>query len=113
MHEMSLTESLLRLIEEQAAAQHFARVTAVRLEIGCLSHADPEAMAFCFDAAARGTLAEGARLEILRTPGRAWCMACAKPMPIAERFDPCPECGGHQLQVTGGDALRLRELEVE
>lgn len=113
MHEMSLTESLLRLIEEQAAAQHFRRVTAVRLEIGRLSHADPEAMAFCFEAITKGTLAEGARLEILRTPGRAWCMACAKTVPLAERFDPCPDCGGHQLQLTEGDGLRLRELEVE
>ena len=113
MHEMSLTESLLRLIEEQAATQRFDRVRTVRLEIGLLSHADPEAIAFCFAAASRGTRAQGARLEILRSPGRAWCMACARTVPLAERYDPCPDCGGHQLQVAEGDGLRLRELEVE
>jgi hydrogenase nickel incorporation protein HypA/HybF len=32
---------------------------------------------------------------------------------VAQRFDACPDCGGYQLQVTGGDELRIKELEVE
>jgi hydrogenase nickel incorporation protein HypA/HybF len=52
-------------------------------------------------------------LEIIEVPGRAWCLPCAAPVAIRERFDACPHCGSHQLQVTGGEELRVKELEVE
>ncbi|MCB1801430.1 MAG: hydrogenase maturation nickel metallochaperone HypA [Gammaproteobacteria bacterium] len=113
MHEMSLCESILQIIENEARQQGFVRVTRVRLEIGRLAGAEPEAMKFGFDAVTRGSLAEGARLEILNIPGRAWCMACAREVEIDNRFDACPQCGGFQLQVTGGEQLRIKDLEVE
>ncbi len=112
MHEMALCESILGIIEEEAQRQSFARVSAVWLEIGMLSHADPDALRFCFDAVTRDTIASAARLEIVTVPGEAWCMRCMAPVTIAARHDPCPSCGGFQLQVTGGDDMRVKELEV-
>lgn len=112
MHELSLAQGIRRILEEQAESQGFARVSTVRLEIGALSHVDPEALEFCFGATMAGSLAEGARLEITRTPGRAWCWCCAREVPLARRVDPCPECGGHRLEVVDGDQMRVRELEV-
>lgn len=112
MHEMSLAQGVVRIVAEQAVAQHFTAVKTVWLELGALSHVEPEALAFCFDVVARDTVAEGARLEILRTPGQGWCMACAQAIPVATRLDPCPRCGGYQVQVTAGDAMRVKELEV-
>ena len=113
MHEMSLTEGILRLLEEQAAAQSFRRVLTIWLEIGELSTVDPDALLFCFDALRPGTLAEGAKVEVIRMPGQAWCMDCDQTVPLAQRYDSCPKCGGDRLQVTGGDEMRVKELEVE
>lgn len=113
MHEMSLCEGVLRVLEEQARQQEFQRVKTVWLEIGDLAGVEKEAMRFGFDVVMKGSLADGARLEIIDIPGQAWCMQCMKPITIRQRFDPCSECGGHQLQVTGGDELRVKELEVE
>ncbi len=112
MHEMSLTEGILRILETEAERQRFSTVKTVWLDLGVLSHAEPEAMAFCFDAVMKGTLAEGARLEIIRTPGAGWCMACAREIAVGSRFDPCPACGGFQIQITDGEQMRVRELEV-
>ena len=58
-------------------------------------------------------LAEGARLEIVELPGQAWCMQCAKTVRVQQRFHACPDCGGRQLQVTGGEEMRIKELEVD
>ena len=113
MHEMSLAEGVLAILEDQAKAQAFGRVRTVFLDIGELSHVDPDALAFCFDAVVRGTVADGAVLEINRTPGTAWCHTCGRTVAMARLGDPCPECGGYSLQVTGGDAMRVRELEVD
>lgn len=113
MHEMSLAEGVLQLIEDAARREAFSRVKTVWLEIGQLSGVEPEAMAFCFDAVVRGSVADGARLEIVDVPGEAWCMQCSQPVTVAERYAACPRCGGYQLQVTGGSEMRVKELEVE
>ena len=113
MHEMSICQSVVQVLEEQAAAHSYKRVKAVWLEIGPLAAVEPEALMFCFDAATRGTLAENAKLEIISTQAAAWCMPCEKSVNIASRFDSCPDCGSHQLQITGGEELRIKSMEVD
>ncbi len=113
MHEMSICESILGVIEQQAVAQAFSRVRRLRLEIGPLAGVEIEALRFCFDAVMRGSLAEGAALEIIEPPVSAWCMQCAEAVEVRQRFDACPKCGGHQVQITGGDELRIKDMEVD
>lgn len=113
MHEMSLIAGVLRLIGEQRETENFRRVITVCLEVGELSHAAPEALRFCFEAAVGGTVAEGAALKIVHTPGRALCMTCDRQVALKRLIDGCPACGGHRLRVVEGDELRLKELEVE
>lgn len=113
MHEMSLCEGILQVLQDHAKSQGFERVKTVWLEIGALSAVEPEAMRFCFDAVMRNTLADAARLEIIAVPGEAWCAQCGKTVQVEQRFDACPECGSCQLQVTGGEDMIIKELEVE
>ena len=113
MHEMSLCESMLQIMEDSAVRQGFTRVKTVWLEIGALASVETEALRFSFDVVCKDTLANQARLEIIAVPGRAWCLPCGCNVPLATRFDPCPQCGGQELQVNQGDELRIKELEVE
>ena len=113
MHEMSIAEGIIQVLEEQAKEQQFQRVKAVWLEIGPLAMIEPEALTFCFDAVTRNSLAEGASLNIINITGEAFCMECLKTVPIQKRYDSCPECSSYQLQVTQGEELRVKELEVE
>ena len=113
MHEMSLADGVLRLIEDSAKANRFSRVKTVWLEIGELAGVEAEAMRFCFDSVMKGTLADGARLEIIATEGRGQCFSCGKTVPIQLRYDPCPLCGGYPVEPTGGLEMRVKELEVE
>jgi len=113
MHEVSLIESLIALVEQERDKQLFARVTTIRLKVGALGPAEPEALSFCFDAVAAGTIAEGSRLEIEIIPGEGWCADCCTSVPLSERFGACPICAGGRVRMTGGDVLRLADLEVE
>lgn len=113
MHEMSLAEGVLQLVEDSAKQNGFAQVKTVWLEIGQLAGVEPEAMRFCFDAIAQNTLLQGARLEIIETQGRGWCLSCSQTVPIQLRYDPCPLCGDYQVQPTEGLDMRVKELEVE
>ena len=113
MHEMSLAMGVLQIVEEAARAQRFRRVRSVLLEIGELSMVEVEAMRFCFDAVSRGTLAEGAVLNVVEVAGQGLCFNCNMTVPLAALYDPCPACGGHPVQATGGTEMRMKELEVE
>jgi len=113
MHEMSLCEGILQVLETESIKQGFSRVKNVWLEIGDLSGVEPDAMLFSFDAVTRTTLAEGAKLNIINIPGMAWCLQCAENVSVKQRFDECPNCGSYQLEVTSGDEMKIKELEVE
>ena len=113
MHEMSLCESVLQVLENEAKRQHFHKVKTVWLEIGSMSGVEIEAMRFCFDVVVRHTLADGAKLEIIEVPAEAWCLNCAQTVTVQQRYDACPYCGSYQLQVTRGEEMRIKELEVE
>ena len=113
MHELSLTESIVEIAAETARCEGAARVRRVFVDIGTLSHVEPEALLFCFEAVASGTIVEGASLEIVRVPGQGRCVDCGNTVALAERFGPCPECGGFHVQMTAGDEMRVREIEVE
>ncbi len=113
MHEMSLAESVREIVEDAARAHAAQRVRRVRLEIGRLAQVELDAMRFAFDAVKRGSVADDANLEIVETPGTAWCLHCARPVEIAQRGDLCPLCDSPQVQVTGGDRMRVIDIDIE
>ena len=113
MHEMSIAESVLQIIEDTARAEGCARVKAVWLEIGQLAGVEKESLRFCFDVVTRDSVAQDAKLEIIETAGQGWCMECAQNVAVTARYEPCPNCGGLQIEVTGGEEMRVKELEVE
>jgi len=113
MHEISICEGILQVIEEQAKEQNYKSVEKVSLEIGALAGVELEALKFGFDAVMKGSVANGAELEIITLEGTGWCMPCEKNVPVAELYDACPECGSFQIQVTSGNEMRIKELEVK
>ncbi len=113
MHELSLLEGMVQGLQAEARREGFTRVHQVRLEVGQLSGAEPEALRFAFGPATEGTLAEGADLVILLVPGTGLCRACGAEVEIEARFDPCPACGEGFVDVTGGTELRIKDLDVD
>jgi len=113
MHEVSLVESVDAMIEEERRKQAFGRVRIIRLHVGALGCVEPQALRFCFDAVARGTIADGAVLEIETIAGVGFCVGCDCSVTMADRFDACPICGYGALQIIAGRDLRLAEMEVD
>jgi len=78
MHELSLVESILQIIDEYAAKEGFSRVTALSLSCGKLSCVVPQALSFAFEVQSKGTRAEGAALELEVLPAAIHCLACGR-----------------------------------
>lgn len=113
MHEMSLAEGILDIVEQAAGKEDCRRVKEVRLEIGALAGVEIEALRFCLDVVLRNSVAEGARIEIETTPGQGFCLDCAMPVPIGTLYDACPRCGSYRVEATGGNQMRVKDLLVE
>lgn len=113
MHEMSLAENILLLVEASAEREQARRVKLIVLDIGRLAAVEADALGFCFASVASGSIAEGARLEIIETPGTGRCLACAATVAMDALYGSCPHCGSYQLEVTAGRDMRVREIEIE
>ena len=110
MHELSLVQGVVDICEQHSGGR---RVLEVTLEIGALSGVVPEALEFCFEAAAKETLLEGAKLIINRVPATGFCTVCGVVSKMETYFDSCPCCGALGLDLSSGDEMRVKDLEVE
>lgn len=68
MHELSLCQSAVEIIQRQAEQHDVKRVTAVWLEIGALSCVEENAVRFSFEIVCHGTVAQGCDLHIVYKP---------------------------------------------
>ena len=64
MHEASLMNDLMRKIEAVAREQNARRILGIRVQLGALSHMSAGHFREHFAMASRGTVAEGAELNI-------------------------------------------------
>jgi len=109
MHELSITQNIVGLVAERAGDRPVERV---RLRIGKLSGVEVEAIRFCFDVVARGTLVEGAELVVEEVDGRAHCETCGADVPLDALVLRCG-CGrGGRLRLIEGEELLVKSMEV-
>ena len=64
MHELSLIADLMQKVESIAAGEKAAKVLAVNVKLGALAHISPGHFRDHFARAARGTIAQDARLFV-------------------------------------------------
>ena len=108
MHELSVTQNIVAIVGEAAKGR---RVTHVTLEIGKLSGVMADAIAFCFDVVAQGTVLERASLEILEIDGLARCETCGLEFEAETLFAPCP-CGSIRWKRIRGEELIVKSMEM-
>ncbi len=113
MHESSLGKEVLRVVLARAEEEGVTRVRVVRGFIAETEHLEPEAIAFHFAAHARGTKAEGARLELSLRWVEAECQACRSHYQPDHHLLLCPQCGSTEGTVLGQTGLGVDSIEVE
>jgi hydrogenase nickel incorporation protein HypA/HybF len=113
MHELAVTESVLRIATEHATAAGARRITDVHLVIGQLSSFVDDSIQFYWDIISSGTLAEGAVLHFRRVPAELQCLACGNRYQLRGGDLACPQCGGTQMKVLAGEEFNLEAIDVE
>ncbi len=114
MHELPVTEGILKTVIETSERNGARRITAINLVIGELSSIVDDSIQFYFDLLSQGTLAENAALHFRREPTIVICLDCAHRFNATAPLESqCPQCGGAHLQVKGSRDFFIESIEVE
>ncbi|MHB0857928.1 MAG: hydrogenase maturation nickel metallochaperone HypA [Anaerolineae bacterium] len=108
MHELAITEDILRVAVRHAEQAGARRIVTINLVIGDLSSVVDDSVQFYFDFASLGTMAEGAKLCFQRVAPRLRCRACGHEFVMRDTDWSCPAC-----QALGGDVVAGREFYVD
>jgi len=115
MHELPIIGEILKIAIKHAETNRAGKVIRIKIRVGELSDLFEEWMQRYFDFASKGTLAEGAVLNIEWTPAMFRCGECEKvfPVKIREVKDViCPRCASAKATFLSGREFFVKEIEV-
>jgi hydrogenase nickel incorporation protein HypA/HybF len=114
MHELALVESIFKEIETAREKMEISeKITQIELEVGELTGAVPQSLAFCFEALKGNTELQDAELRIRSVQGTFLCLRCKNTGEIELFPMICPSCDSLDMKITGGDELRILSIEIE
>lgn len=113
MHELAITESAFRIALTTAQAHGARRLTVIRLILGEMTQVDPACVEFYLAVLAKGTMAEGLRVECERVPLRARCRVCGTEFGPAGLDFSCPRCRSAEVEVLSGRELQVSSIEID
>jgi hydrogenase nickel incorporation protein HypA/HybF len=113
MHEMMIATELLRQLKALADEHGLARITHVAVAAGEMRGVVPEALDMAFSEASRGTVADGATLELTIVPTKARCRQCGQAFqPTVDSFL-CPACEHADVEFIEGNDIVLSSIDGE
>ena len=119
MHEFSLVKDLVAtILDSIPKSGQKTRIEAVSLRVGILELHSEEAFRQSFEALARGTPLDGARLDLALVPATFKCGNCGREgtrsvgevdVHAAAPYAECPGCGG-VVPLSGGRGITDVEI---
>ena len=113
MHELSVADSIIKIVLDESAKKNLTHIQAIGLKIGVLSGIMPDALEFGFDALKKGTILQNTMLEIEEIPLKGYCASCKKEFAVADMIFACPECGSSSIDLEQGQELDIAYLEID
>lgn len=113
MHELAITQSMFEIVLKQAEQSKAKKVTKINLVIGELTGVVSDCIQFYMDIISKGTVSEGAKVNVKLVPATVKCLSCGKTFAVKEMEWKCPYCGEINLEVSGGKELFVESIEVD
>ncbi|MFK5953217.1 MAG: hydrogenase maturation nickel metallochaperone HypA [Desulfobacterium sp.] len=118
MHEMAMTQDVLKIVLQHAEKGGAKQVVSVSLRIGELRDIVDEWMQRFFDYLTHGTIAAEAKLKIKRLPIVFRC-ECGETFPTNIKLFMgnlpivCPNCKGEKTVLYSGREFEIQSIEVK
>lgn len=112
MHELSLAQSIVDIVQQYVPDGQGKSVKSVKLKVGDLSGVVADSLDFCFSVITSETPLSRATLQIERIPFTLQCKNCMNPFTSEFGIVLCPNCGSENTQVVAGTEMQVVEIEL-
>ena len=113
MHELTVTQSILKIALQHAEQANAKRISDLHIVIGEFASMVDDSIQFYWDIIAKDTMAEGATLHFRRVPAELECRNCSeKYRPNGEELI-CPTCGNVGAKIIAGEEFFLEAIDVD
>lgn len=115
MHELAITKSIFSIVEKYALKNRVNKVITINLEIGALSDLQNEWIQHYFNHLSKGTIADGAKLSIIRIPAIFECNDCNNTFKINSILNEeliCKSCNSKKVVLISGREYTIKNMEV-
>jgi len=115
MHELPLTQEVVRISCEEAQKAGAQKIKQINVVIGQMSGVVDDSVKFYFGLLTEGTIATGAELIFKHLPMIVRCNECSHEFtPKNDSYDwECPKCHKWAVQVIQGKEFFVDSLEVD
>jgi hydrogenase nickel incorporation protein HypA/HybF len=110
VHELSLSSAILETTLRHAEGRP---VRSVQMRIGALRQVVPLSLEFYFGIVTRGTLADGAALEVDYRPALLRCAGCRREWEPELPLFRCPGCAETDVETLSGNEFEIDSIVVE
>ena len=113
MHELAITQSILKIALQHAEKANAKRVTDLNIVMGELSKMVDDSIQFYWEIIAKDTIAEKAVLHFRRVPAEFQCLSCSEKYHPSDGEFICPKCSSVSVKIVAGEEFLLESIDVE
>lgn len=113
MRERNAVQAILQKAIRQADEKNAGRITRLQLAVGELADSTSDSIQSHLDKLSRGTIAEGAKLNMRVVQSEAQCMACFTKYHPKRGEIICPNCRSVGAKILAGEEFFLESIETE
>ena len=113
MHELGVTFTVIKRVEEVAKENNVKHVSKVTLSLGEVSTVIKEQLIDCWNwAVSKEEGFQGCKLEIKMLDAVTWCDDCKSEYPTVAHGKTCPHCGSGNTWLLRGNEVEILEIEA-
>lgn len=113
MHEFSLAQNIIEIVDETVKKNNASQVSELVLEIGTLSGVELSALDMAMESITPGTILEHAEIKKIIVQAVAVCNHCGKEYQPDDFFSICPACGQYGANIKKGKEFRVKSITAE
>lgn len=113
MHELPITQSIINISCEEAIKHNVKKVNKIKIKVGELTGLVPQSIQYYFDIISKGTIIEGAVLDVEKIPIKVKCKECGFEDFLPKDCYTCPKCKSSNIKISGGNEFYIDSMEVE
>lgn len=113
MHELSVAQSIVDIIEQHVPAHDLPKVRSIRLRIGTAAGIVVDSLEFSFGVITNETPLDHAALAVESVPFLIRCKQCGKESTNEQGIVLCSNCGSNDTKVIAGTELQIEAIELD